>query len=115
MRSRGAPRPLFHGSPDRTRMSSPYRCSRRRSCWLAALAAGSDPPAQLDPAPGFAAALALRLPGQPERIVADDPAILRELRAGFPAAEIDHRGVEEWPVDLDALFDTALASTLEIG
>jgi len=81
---------------------------------LAALAAGSEPPAQLDPAPGFAAALALRLPGEPEHILADDAAVLRELRDGFPAAQIDHRSVEEWPVDLDALFDAALASTLAV-
>ena len=81
---------------------------------LDALAAARDPPAQLDPAPGFAAALALRLPGGPERILADDPAILRELREIFPAAEIGHRSLAEWPVDLDALFDAALASTLAV-
>src|SRR5712691_5337841 len=46
---------------------------------LAALAAGLEPPAPLDPPPGFAAALALRLPAEPEEILADDPAILREL------------------------------------
>jgi ribonuclease G len=79
-----------------------------------ALAAGRDPPAQLDPAPGFAAALALRLPGVPEHILADDPATLRELREIFPAAEIGHRNVAEFPVDLDALFDAALASILEL-
>jgi Ribonuclease G/E len=82
---------------------------------LAALAAGRDPPAQLDPAPGFAAALALRLPGEPEYILADDPAVLRELRGAFPAAEIAHRIAEEWPIDLDALFDAALAPTLALA
>ncbi len=81
---------------------------------LAALAAGREPPAQLDPAPGFAAALALRLPGEPDRILADDPAVLRELRAAFPAAEIAHRSAEEWPIDLDGLFDAALAPTLAL-
>jgi Ribonuclease G/E len=81
---------------------------------LAALAAGSEPPAQLAPAPGFAAALALRLPEAPEEILADDPAVLRELHVAFPAAEIVHRGIEEWPVDLDALFDAALSSTLAV-
>jgi len=82
---------------------------------LAALAAGREPPAQLDPAPGFAAALALRLPGEPEQVLADDPGVVRELRGAFPAAEIFHRGIEEWPVGLDAVFDAALASTLALS
>jgi ribonuclease G len=81
---------------------------------LAALAGAREPPAQLDPAPGFAAALALRLPGEPEHILADDLGALRELREAFPAAEIAHRSVPEWPIDLDALFDAALASTLAV-
>ncbi len=81
---------------------------------LAELAAAREPPAQLDPVPGFAAALALRLPGNPEHILADDPGVLRELHEAFPAAEIAHRGVAEWPIDLDALFDAALASTLAV-
>jgi Ribonuclease G/E len=78
------------------------------------LAASHEPPVQLDPAPGFATALALRLPGEPERILADDPGVLRELRDGFPAAEISHRSVADWPVDLDALFDAALSPTLAL-
>jgi ribonuclease G len=82
---------------------------------LADRAAALDPPAQLDPAPGIAAALALRLPGSPERILADDPAVLTELRAAFPTADITHRASEEWPADLDALFDAALAPTLALS
>lgn len=78
-------------------------------------AAGRDPPAQLDPAPGFATALALRLSGGPEQILADDPAILRELRGAFPAAEIVRRPIDEWPVDLDGLFDAALAPSLGLA
>jgi Ribonuclease G/E len=81
---------------------------------LAELAADLDPPVQLDPAPGFAAALALRLPGEPERILADAPAVLRELRTTFPAADIAHRMREDWPIDLDGLIDTALAPTLAL-
>jgi len=81
---------------------------------LAALVAGRDPPVPLEPAPGFAAALALRLPGEPEQILADDPAVLRELRDAFPAADIAHRIVEEWPIDLADLFDTALAPSLAV-
>ncbi len=82
---------------------------------LADRAAPLDPPAQLDPMPGFAAALALRLPGEPEHILADDPAVLRDLRDAFPAAEIAHRALEEFPVDVDALFDAALAPTLALA
>jgi Ribonuclease G/E len=73
-----------------------------------------DPPAQLDPAPGFAAALALRLPGVPEAVAADDPAPLPELRAAFPRAEIALRWAEDWPFDLDAVFDAALATTVAL-
>jgi len=81
---------------------------------LAARAAGLDPPAQLFPVPGFAAALGLRLPGRPERVVADDIAILAELRAGFREAEIAHREAAEWPLDLDAAFETALAPSVAL-
>lgn len=89
-------------------------CAGQDPARLAALAAGLDPPAQLDPAPGFAAALALRLMAEPELILADDRAALHELRGAFPAAEIAHRAHEEWPIDLDALFDAALAPTLAL-
>jgi Ribonuclease G/E len=81
---------------------------------VAALAAGREPPAQLDPAPGFAAALALRLPGEPDQIRADDPAVLRELREAFSAANIAHSPIEEWPIDLDGLFEAALAPSLAV-
>jgi Ribonuclease G/E len=81
---------------------------------LATLAAGHDPPAQLDPLPGFAAALSLRLPGEPEQILTNDSAILGELRRVFPAADTARRDIAEWPVDLDALFDAALAATVAL-
>jgi ribonuclease G len=74
-----------------------------------------DPPAQLFPAPGLAAALALRLPARPEMVVTDDGAILAELRGAFPDAEIVHRAADAWPVDLDALFDTALSPSLALA
>jgi Ribonuclease G/E len=80
----------------------------------AARRAGGDPPVQLDPAPGFAAALALRLPGMPEAVVADDPAPLPELRAAFPRAEVALRRAEDWPCDLDAAFDAALSATVAL-
>jgi Ribonuclease G/E len=73
-----------------------------------------EPPAQLFPAAGFAAALRLRLPALPERLTADDVAIIPELRAAFPGAEVAHRGAADWPVDFDAMFATALATTLPL-
>jgi ribonuclease G len=76
---------------------------------LAERAARLDPPAQLLPAPGFAAALGLRLPAAPERIVADEAAIVAELRAAFPGSEIAQQPVSEWPTDLDAAFEAALS------
>jgi ribonuclease G len=81
---------------------------------LAERAARLDPPAQLVPAAGFAAALALRLPGAPERIVADDTGILAELRAAFRGADIAHQNPADWPLDLDAAFDLAIAPSLAL-
>lgn len=82
---------------------------------LAERAARLEPPAQLDPAPGFAAALALRLPGEPELVIADHSAVTGELRGIFPAAVIDQRSVEDWPLDLDGLFEAALSPTLALS
>jgi len=82
---------------------------------LAEHAARLAPPVQLFPAPGLAAALALRLPAAPQRIAADDTTILAELRAAFPDAEIAQRPAADMPVDLDALFDAALSPSLALG
>jgi len=76
---------------------------------LAERAARLDPPAQLLPEPGFAAALGLRLPATPTRIVADDAAILPELRGAFPGSDIVQQPASEWPLDLDGVFESALA------
>jgi Ribonuclease G/E len=80
-----------------------------------ALTAGLGPPAQLFPASGLAAALALRLPMTPARIAADDVAAVAELRRVFSDAEIAIRQGDEWPIDLDALFETALSPSLAFG
>jgi ribonuclease G len=80
----------------------------------AALPPNIEPPAQLFPLPGLGPALALRLPGKPERVIADDRAIIAELRGVFRDVDIAHRIAEDWPVDLDALFDTALSSSLAL-
>lgn len=66
-----------------------------------------DPPAQLYPAPGLAAALALRLPGPPDRVLTDDRPPIPELRQAFPVAEVAFD--EAWPIDLDAAIEAALA------
>lgn len=79
---------------------------------LAARAARLEPPAQLVPEPGFAAALKLRLPAIPERVVGDDIAIVAELRATFAGAEITRETGSDWPLDLDAAFEAALAPSL---
>src|SRR5260370_648162 len=64
--------------------------------------------------PGFATALALRLPGEPELVLADDLVVLRKLREAFGAAEVAHRVAEEWPLDLDAVFEAALSPTVAL-
>ena len=78
-------------------------------------AAGLEPPAQLYPSMGFGLALALRLPGMPDRTLTDDPAIVPELRAAFPEAEIVVAAVANWPIDLDAAIDNALAPSLALS
>lgn len=79
---------------------------------LHARAARLEPPARLDPAPGFAAALAARLPRPPTRVVTDDMAVLRDLRAAFPSAEV---AAEEPTLDIDAVFDAALADRIALA
>jgi len=73
-----------------------------------------DPPAQLFPAPGLVSALRLRLAAAPERVTADDSAILGDLRRVFRDADIARRDPADWPADLDALFAAALAPSLAL-
>ncbi|MBV8508387.1 MAG: ribonuclease E/G [Alphaproteobacteria bacterium] len=77
-------------------------------------AARLEPPARLDPAASFAAALAGSLPGLPDEILADDPAVIPELHAAFPDSVVAHLPETEWPIDLDAVFDEALSATLAL-
>ncbi|HEX2151724.1 MAG TPA: ribonuclease E/G [Stellaceae bacterium] len=81
---------------------------------LAAGAAALGPPARLYPEPGFAGSLKQRLPGYPDRVLADDLAPLRELRQAFPDTEIAQSPIGDWPLDFDALFDSALAPTVPL-
>jgi ribonuclease G len=73
-----------------------------------------DPPARLDPAASFAAALARSLPGASDEIFVDEPAAIPELRAAFPDAAVAALPEAEWPIDLDAVFDEALSATLAL-
>jgi ribonuclease G len=81
---------------------------------LAAETGRHEPPRQLDPPPGFAHALALRLAAVPEQILTDDPAILPELRGVFPNAEVLRRPAAEWPIDVDSEFAAALTQSLTL-
>jgi ribonuclease G len=90
------------------------RIAEDRLAALAARVAGLEPPEQLDPPPEFAAALAARLPGEANAVVTDDTALLRELRGAFPDAEVAQRPLAGWPLDIDALFETALSPSLAL-
>jgi ribonuclease G len=73
-----------------------------------------DPPARLDPAASFAAALAGSLPAAPDEILVDEAAAIPELRAAFPESAVTHLPETEWPIDLDAVFEEALSATLSL-
>jgi ribonuclease G len=77
-------------------------------------AARLEPPAQLHPVPGVAAALALRLPEPPTRVLTDDVAVLPELRTAFPETDVAYAPQDQWPEDLDAAFEAALSPTLAL-
>lgn len=78
-------------------------------------AAKLSPPFRLDPPLSFAAALAATLSTRPDRIVVDDPAAVPELRTVFPDTEMHHKPEAEWPVELGAIFDQALAGTIALA
>lgn len=77
-------------------------------------AARHEPPAQLSPSAGFAAALALRLPGIPDRVCVDEARVLPELHGVFSETEVAHLPPDEWPLDLDSVFDAALLSSVPL-
>ena len=86
----------------------------RRWCEIVDRASRLEPPARLDPAASFAAALAGSLSGAPDEILVDDPAAIPELRAAFPDSAVTHLPETGWPFDLDAVFDEALSATLAL-
>jgi ribonuclease G len=77
--------------------------------------ARQDPPARIWPAATRASALAAVLPRMPQRVFADDHAALPELRAVFAEAAVAYRSHKEWGVDLDALFERALAPSVALS
>jgi ribonuclease G len=87
-----------------------------RSRWddIVGWAARTAPPTRLHPAAGHAAALAAAV-SPPEQVLVDQPAALREIRAAFPDAETAVLPEDEWPVDLDAVVDAALTSTVALA
>lgn len=87
---------------------------RRRWRDIGERAAHLDPPARLDPAATFAAALAGSLPPV-GLILVDDPAAIPEIRATFPDATVEHLPESQWPTDLDALFDDAMSPTIALA
>ena len=82
---------------------------------IAARAAAFDPPAQLHPPPGLAAALAARVQPPPDRVLVDDRAELAALRGAFAAAETAFAEAAAWPIDLEAAFAEALMPSLGLG
>jgi ribonuclease G len=83
---------------------------------IVAAAASREPPCRLYPPPGRAAALAAAAAlSPPGEILTDDRAAVPELRATFPASSVAYGGEAEWPVDLDAVFDLALAPSIALS
>jgi ribonuclease G len=78
-------------------------------------AARLSPPSRLDPPLSFATALGGALPAAPSRILVDEPAIIPQLRAVFLGTIIQHKPEAEWPVELDAVFDRALAGAVALA
>lgn len=105
---------LLEPAPIDTLIAETADLSRR---WRGILdrAARLSPPARLDPPLSFAAALFGALPAAPSRILVDDPAIVPELRAVFPDSVVQHKPEAEWPVEIDAAFDRALAGMLALA
>jgi ribonuclease G len=105
---------LLQPTPIDTLITEATELSRRLRDILGR-AATLSPPARLDPPRSFAAGLSAALPVAPDRIVVDDPAIVPELRRVFPDSAVQRKPEAEWPVELDGLFDWALADTIALA
>jgi ribonuclease G len=73
------------------------------------------PPLRLYPPATFAGALAGAMPVAPERIVVDAAAAVPEIRAAFADTPVRVEPEALWPLDLDAVFDEALAPTVALA
>ena len=105
---------LLQPAPIDTLITEVTELSRRLQDILGR-AAMLSPPARLDPPRSFAAGLAAALAVAPDRIVVDDPAIVPELCTVFPDSAVQRKPEAEWPVELDGLFDWALADTIALA
>ena len=102
------PEPIDLLIAELTELNRRWRSIRDRAARL-------SPPARLDPPLSFPTALCGALSAAPGRILVDDPAVVPELRAVFPDTAIQHEPETEWPIELDAEFDRALAGTLALA
>jgi ribonuclease G len=86
-----------------------------RQLWsdIADRAACLEPPMRLHPATTYAAAMAGVLPAI-DQVFIDDPGAIPEIRAAFSQAAVAHLPAADWPFDLAALFEEALAPTIAL-
>jgi ribonuclease G len=77
-------------------------------------AARLDPPARLDAAESFPAALAHTLVAVPRQIFVDDPAAIPEIRIVFPDIAVEQLPEAEWPIDLEEAFAQAISETIAL-
>ena len=105
---------LLQPTPIDTLIAEATELSERLSDILGR-AATLSPPARLEPPRSFATGLSAALPVAPDRIVFDNPAVVPELRRVFPDSAMQGKPEAEWPVELDALFDWALADVVALA
>ncbi len=80
---------------------------------IAGKTAHLQPPARLSPDSSFAAALAGVFP-EIDQIGTDEPASIPQIRAAFPGSVVEHMPENEWPFELEAVFQTALSPMLTL-
>jgi ribonuclease G len=78
-------------------------------------AARLSTPSRLDPPLSLATALSSALSAAPSRILVNDPGVVPELRGVFLDTVMQYKPEAEWPVELDAVFDRALAGKVALA